>query len=109
MDNLITPSNIVFAIGVLGTIFTVYKSIYDPQAKSEKTDALIEQRMKFFIESTEKRFKDMQDNFNQLLLQSDNHIHTVDTKVDKVHEIMGMMGKEITRLGTIIEEKKKKK
>lgn len=109
MDNLITPSNIVFAIGVLGTIFTVYKSIYDPQAKSEKTDALIEQRMKFFIESTEKRFKDMQDNFNQLLLQSDNHIHTVDTKVDKVHEIMGMMGKEITRLGTIIEERIPKK
>lgn len=109
MDNLLTPSNIVFAVGLLGTIFTVYKSIYDPQAKSDKTDALIEQRMKFFIESTEKRFKDMQDNFNQLLLQSNNHIRTVDTKVDKVHEIMGMMGKEITRLGTIIEERIPKK
>ena len=41
--------------------------------------------------------------------KSNNHIHTVDTKVDKVQEIIASMGKEITKLGTIIEERIPKK
>ena len=109
METLLTPSNIMFAVGVVGVVITVYSFIRDPQAKSEKTDALIGQQMKWLSESTEKRFKDMQDSFNHLLLQSNNHIHTVDTKVDKVHEIIASMGKEVTKLGTIIEERIPKK
>ena len=99
----------MFTFGVIGIIITVFRFINDPQRSSEKTDALMSQRMNWNAESTEKRFKDMQDNFNNLLLQSNNHIHTVDTKVDKVHEIIASMGKEITKLGTIIEERIPKK
>ena len=95
----------MFIVGLLGIIFTVYKSIFDPQAKFDKTDALIQQQMKWFTESTEGRFKTMQESFNALLLQSNNHIHTVDTKVDKVKESLDAMGREITKLGTIIEER----
>lgn len=99
----------MFAIGVIGVGITVYKSIFDPQVKFDKTDALMQQQMKWFTESTEGRFKTMQDSFNSLLLQSNNHIHTVDTKVDKVKESVDQMGREITRLGTIIEERIPKK
>lgn len=106
---IITPSNITFVVGLIGIIITIYKFVYDPQAKSEKTDALIEQRMKFFIESTEKRFDGINSNFQSLLLQSNNHIHTVDTKVDKVHSNVTTLSNEITRLATIIEERIPKK
>lgn len=109
MDQIISPSNITFAIGLVGILFTIYKSIFDPQAEFNKTDALIQQQMKWFTESTESRFKTMQDSFNALLLQSNNHIHTVDTKVDKLKESIDTMGREITKLGTIIEERVPKK
>lgn len=102
---IFTPSNIVFVIGIIGTIFGVYKHFKDPQISSDMADALINQQMKFFADSNEKRFNDIQENFKQLLLQSNNHIHTVDTKVDKLHTSVGEMGKSVVRLGTIIEER----
>lgn len=109
MESFLTPSNIVFVLGVLGVIFGVFKYFKDPQVQSDKTDALMEQQMKFFIDTTEKRFSSTQDSFNALLLQSNNHIHTVDTKVDKVHASMEELGRQVVRLGTIIEERIPKK
>lgn len=105
MTELFTPSNITFAIGIIGVVFSVFLYFKNPQFNSEKQDALMEQQMKFMVEATEVRFKAMQDNFNALLLQSNNHIHTVDTKVDVVGKNMNIMSNEITRLATIIEER----
>ena len=109
MESFLTTSNIVFIIGIFGTVFTVYNYFKEPQIKSEKIDAILQERMKFQMSSTDQRFKDIQESFNSLLLQSNNHIHTVDTKVDKLREDIGGMGKEITRLATIIEERIPKK
>lgn len=95
----------MFFVGIVGTIFGVYKHFKDPQIDSEMTDALMNQAFRHYTETTEKRFSDIQENFKSLLLQSNNHIHTVDTKVDKVHSTMDEMGKQIVKLGTIIEER----
>lgn len=115
-QTLINPGNIMFVINMIGILFLVYNSFRKPQIDSETTDAaikaqatLLEQRFQWNQEGIEKRFKEIQDNFQGLLLQSNNHIHTVDTKVDKLVESSGSMGKELTRLATIIEERIPKK
>lgn len=91
--------------GIVGTIFGVYKHFKDPQIDSELSDALMNQSFKHYTDTTEKRFNDMHENFKSLLLQSNNHIHTLDTKVDKAHSSIDEMGKQIVKLGTIIEER----
>ena len=105
VESFMNPSNITFIIGLMGVIFGVYIYFRDPQIKSDKADALFAQKMNWMTEGTERRFKDIQDNFNGLLLQSNNHIHTVDVKVDKIVENMVIMSNEITKLATIIEER----
>lgn len=109
MEGLINPSNIVFVIGLLGTLFGVYHYFRNPQIDSDKRDALIEQRMKFYGESTDRRFSDMQKQITDSQQLANNHIHTIDTKVDEVNKNLAAMGKEITRLATIIEERIPKK
>lgn len=109
MQELITPSNITFALGILGVAFSVFLYFKNPQVNSEKQDALMEQKITYILKGTEQRFKDMQDNFNSLLLQSNNHIHTVDTKVDTLATNMNVMSNEITKLATIIEERMPKR
>lgn len=109
MQEILTPSNITFVIGLVGVIFSVYLYFRNPQIKLETTDALVDQKIKFMQESTDRRFNDLQNNFEKLLLQSNNHIHTVDVKVDKMGQHMAEMANQVTRLGTIIEERIPKK
>lgn len=109
MEELISPSNIMFVIGLLGILFSIYSYFKNPQIDQDKRDALLAQQVNWQNEAVERRFKTMQESFNSLLLQSNNHIHTVDVKVDKVNETIVSMGNEITRLGTIIEERIPKK
>jgi hypothetical protein len=109
MEGLISQSNIVFAIGILGTVFTVYRFIRDPQTDGEKRDALAEQSIKFYIQSTDTRFADMQKQITSSQQLANNHIHTIDTKVDEMGKGLIGLGTEITRLATIIEERVPKK
>lgn len=106
---LLTPPNITFAIGVLALIFSAYNYLRNPQIESDKNDALLEQQAKFTIESNQDRFNSMQASFNALLLQSNNHIHTVDTKVEGLNNAVNKLTNELTKLGTIIEERIPKK
>ena len=105
METFFTPSNIMFVVGLVGVLFSVYLYFREPQIKSQTNDALMEQQMKWFTDSVEKRFQTQQENFNQLLLQSNNHIHTVDTKVEALTKEVVEMGKGIVRLATTIEER----
>ena len=107
-SQLFTPSDLTIilnVLGILGILFGVYHFFRNPQIDGDKRDALLSQQIKFFIDGTERRFKEMQDNFNGLLLQSNNHIHTVDTKVDALNTSVIAMGNEITKLSTIIDER----
>lgn len=105
MQTLITPGTIMFILGLGGVIFSIYNYFREPQIALDKSDALLNQQAKWTIEMNEQRFKDVQTNFSSLLLQSNNHIHTVDTKVDTLNQAMTVMSNEITRLGTIIQER----
>lgn len=109
MESILTPANIMFVLGLLGVLFGIFRYFRDPQVEAEKTDALMKQQMEWQTSATEKRFQTMQESYNALLLQSNNHIHTVDTKVDKLNEAMIEMGKHVVQLRTIIEERIPKK
>ncbi len=109
MTDLLTPQNITFTLGVLAIIFSVFRYFKDPQVADDKKSALLAQQVQWAQEASERRFKDIQDNFNALLLQSNNHIHTVDIKVDSLATTMAAMSNEVTKLSTIIEERIPKK
>lgn len=116
MEIFLTSSNIMFAIGLVGVIFTVYLYFRNPQIRTEKimikekietekSDALMSQKLQWYKDASDVRFKEMQESFQSLLLQSNNHIHTVDTKVEVLTTCITEMGKDIVRLATIIEER----
>ena len=107
--SLITPQNVTFVLGILGVIFTIYNYFKNPQTQEEKKAALLAQQVQWTIEGSERRFKDMQESFNGLLLQSNNHIHTVDTKVDVLTGKINDMAVIIEKLSTIIDERIPKK
>lgn len=114
MENFLSsPSNITFIIGILAIIFSVYNYFRNPQIKSEKTDALLSQRMQWEKEASDKQFGAMGLRIDTAMTTAQNHIHTVDVKVDglmkDVSEMNVAITKELTRLSTIIEERIPKK
>lgn len=105
----LTVSNITFGFGILAIIFSIYRYFRDPQIDEDKKAALLSQQVTLKNESIDRRFKDLQDSFQQLLLQSNNHIHTVDTKVDALTSSVGEIGTKVAVLATIIDERIPKK
>jgi hypothetical protein len=103
--DLLTTSNIIFALGLLAMIFSVYHYFRNPQISNDKKDALLRQEVQWSKESTDKRFMEIQNNFKDLLVQNSNHIHSIDLKVDKISDSLTCLSMEVTRLATIIEER----
>ena len=105
METLLTPANITVILLLVSILFSIFLYFKNPQIASEKRDALFVQQMKFMSDSVDRRFSEMQESYKSLLSRSENHIHTVDTKVEMLNTAVGSMGNQITRLGTIIEER----
>lgn len=57
----------------------------------------------------DRRFKEVHEQINQLVAQTQNHIHTIDTKVETLSGNIVEMGREVTKLATIIDERIPKK
>lgn len=120
MNTFITVPNLTFALGLLGVIFAVYKYFRGPQEDLEKKQAvdqmaidskadILSEQVKWGKELNEKRFTEFGVRLDTALTLAQNHIHTVDTKVDNLLVTIGKMSNEITRLSTIIEERIPKK
>lgn len=120
MEPLFTTSNIVFALGIIGTIFGVYKSIRDPQISLDKQQdldkqeadnksAVLEERIKSDREQNQKMFMDLGVRLDNAFTLAQNHTHSVDVKVDSligsVNSMNLEMTKVITRLETTISER----
>jgi len=120
METLFTPANITFSLGLLAILFSVYTYYRKPQEARDKREALnqkdtdskaslLAQQLQWEKEATEKRFAEMGMRITETMTLAQNHIHTVDTKVDALSKGMSGMSNEITRLATIIEERIPKK
>lgn len=105
MESILTVSNITFVVGMLAVLFSVYNYFRNPQLKTEKKEGLLAQKVEWTAELMERRFKDINDSFKELLLQSNNHIHTIDVKVGGLTDAMSCMRTDIVKLSTIIEER----
>ncbi len=96
-------------MAVMGVIFGIYHSFRNPQISSDKKDALLDQRVQLEREQTEKRFSEFSSRLDSAFTLAQNHVHTVDTKVDALNVSVAKLSNEVTRLATIIEERIPKK
>lgn len=87
--------NILNAILIFGAIFAVYKYFRGPQEKTEKNDAVMAEQ-----------FKQLRLEFTNL---RDNHIHTLDVKIDGAITSINHQSVELAKLTTIIDERIPKK
>ena len=108
-NELITSQNIIFVLGILAIIFSVYHYFKNPQIDSEKKDAILAQKVQWTNEANERRFSELQQNIKDAFLLASNHTNTVDTKVDKLIESVNRAEISIVRLATVIEERIPKK
>ena len=127
----ITATDIGFILGILGVlsiIFAVYNSFRKPQEDIETKQALSEkdlgtkatilaqkeletkalvlaEQVKNKDIENERRFNEMGVRLDTAMTTAKNHIHTVDVKVDRLIESVGILTNTITKLQTIIEER----
>jgi len=99
----------MFVLGILGVIFGIYQYFRNPQIAEDKKAALLAQEVKTQTNSVDSRFEAMQENFKGLLLQSNNHIHTLEVKIDEINKIIGDVRVNVATLSTIIDERIPKK
>ena len=143
MDNILTPSNITFAIGIIGIIFSIFFYFRKPQEDIERKQALnalatekdkliadkdlgtkatilaqkeaegkaglLAQQVQWEKEANEKKFVEFGVRLDNALTLAQNHIHSVDVKVDNLLIEVNIMGNKITELSTIINERIPKK
>ncbi len=120
MEQLLTVTNITFALGVFGIVFTIYNYFKTPQEEMDKRQTVSEkeiqgkaeilaQQLQWEKEANERRFKELTDGLNASRSLAENHIHTVDTKVDGLKDLVNSMNinitKEIAVLSTTIAER----
>ncbi len=91
MNSELTPSNVTFAAGILGLIFGVYHFFKNPQIKMDKNESLMQQQLV-------QLGKDLAN-------LRDNHVHTLDTKLDSTIESMNKLALQVERLSVTIEER----
>jgi len=135
MQTQTLTSLITFALGIIGVIFGIYRYFKDPQIDIDKKQALNDERDKnkatildqravenkaellaqqFLSEKEDnnRRFNELGERITQSMTLAQNHIHTIDTKVDGLMRSVGDMNlnltKEITKLATILEINNKK-
>lgn len=124
MENLITPSNITFALGIIGLIFTVWNKVRDPQTDLDKRTAvereevegkasLLAQQLQWEKEANVAKFNDMTKRLDDAFALAQNHIHTVDEKLTGYIATSNAwhleVSNKLTELGTIISERIPKK
>lgn len=110
----------MFALGIIGILFSVYSYFRNPQEKLaldqaltkkdvESEAALLAQEVKLKNEQNDKKVTELAARLDGAMTLAQNHIHTVDTKVDGVITQISLMSNEITMLRTIIEERMPRK
>lgn len=95
METYLTPPNIMFIIGLIGVIITVYNTVRNPQVTSEKNDSLME----LSIAQLGKDLANLRD----------NHVHSLDIKLDETNKVVTQISIQVAKLATIIEERIPKK
>lgn len=128
MDTQDIISLIIGILGIGGVVFTIYFRLSNPQTVLEKeqirtdkdlgtkatilaqkeleTKALVlAEQVKNKDNENERRFIDMGVRLDTAMTTAQNHIHTVDVKVDTLIININTMSNKMTELSTIINER----
>lgn len=128
MELILTPANITFFIGILSVIFSVFLYFKKPQDKIELEQALTDkevsskatvlaqkemenkanilaQQVQWEKEANEKKFVEMGLKIDSTMTLAQNHIHSIDVKVDNLATVVGVMNNLLTKVITIIDER----
>jgi hypothetical protein len=81
----------VMVLGIGGTIFGVYSYFRNPQIDSEKVDVVFSERLNVLSK--------------ELANLRDNHIHTLDLKIDSLTVNQTSMLVQLGKLSTVIDER----
>lgn len=110
----------MFAIGIISLLFSIWAKVKTPQEALDKQVAVdreevdgkakvLEQRVQWEKESTEKKFADFAKRLDDAFSLAQNHTHTVDVKVDVLIKTTNEWHLEIsnkmTRIETLLEER----
>ena len=121
-------SLIASGISFIGILFIVYNYFKNPQIKNEEEHIRTEEQIKdkasllsqkevenkagvlekqfdWYMKANDQKFADMGKRLDDAFLLAANHTNTVDTKVTELVKSVNIMGNEITKLSTIIEER----
>ena len=129
MSEFLTQNNILFIITILSVIFGIFSYFHVPQEALAKKQAITDERMnnnatllsqqeidnkadvlakqvQWEKEANERRFKEMSETMKSTLALAQNHIHTVDTKVDNLAAAVNSMNlniiEKISELSTTV-------
>lgn len=113
-------SYILSVVALISIVFTVYNHFQNPQAALDKKQAvdkedvegkaaLLAQQLQWEKESNAAKFAELSARISESMTLAQNHIHTIDTKVDRLIENVGTMSNGVTELRTIINERIPKK
>ncbi len=97
----------MFALGILGIIFGIYRGFHDPQVALDKQQDLdkqevegkasrLEDRATWDREQNESRFKEMGIRLDNAFTLAQNHTHSVDIKVDSLINSVNAMNLQLT-------------
>lgn len=130
--DLLTPSNIVFLIGIIGTVFGVYNLFHKPQQDLEKKQIvfdkdisnkatilaqkemenkadLLSQQVKLTNETNEKKFTELGLRLDNSTKDTQKEIHDLDIKLEVFTSSQTVRNEEISKslmkLFTILEER----
>ena len=119
-------------LGLGGVIFGIFKGVRDPQDKNELTDALVDkdlstkatilaqkeletkalvlaEQVKNKDAENERRFGELGVRLDTAMTTAQNHIKTIDTKVDNLSVLTTSINLQMTKISTILEERLPKK
>jgi uncharacterized protein YpmB len=88
---ILTPSNIVFILGIIGTIFTIYSYFKNPQIKTEKDAISLTDK----VATLEKTVTEIRE----------KHLATVETDLRNLNTTLQKLSETVVRLSTIIDER----
>ena len=120
MAEFLTQNNILFIITILSVLFGIFSYFHVPQEALAKKQAITDEKIsnnatllsqqqidnkagilakqfQWEKESNERRFKEMNKAMTNALGLAQNHIHTVDTKVDSLTASVNSMNLSITK------------
>ena len=106
MESYFTPVNIMFGIGILSVLFNILQYIRKPQEKGEQNDAIFSVEFKNLEKTFSERFTQTDRDLANL---RDNHIHTLEGKLDKHIDDQQKseltMAKTVGRIETLLDER----